>query len=128
MNFNGSHPVIYKNQFLILLDSVKLSVFDLANEKLLWKKTISTHPNQLPVITDGNLLVTSRSGTLSSYQLKTGTAKLIQANAKNIDGQPVFSNGLVYLPSQDGLEIHNIQIAGNWSQWNKGSGHNTYWE
>ena len=128
MNFNGSHPVVYKNQFMIMLDSLKLSVFDLAGEKLLWKKAISTNPNQLPIIADGNLIVTNKSGSLISYQLKSGTAKLINARAKNIDGQPVFSNGFVYLPSEDGLEIHKIEILGNWSQWNKSSGHNTYWD
>ena len=40
MNFNGSHPIIYKNKIAILADKYNLMAFDVFSEKLLWKQKI----------------------------------------------------------------------------------------
>lgn len=60
MNFNGAHPVVYKNKIVVLLETDKVSAFDANSEKLLWQNDVITTNNQAPIISNGKVYVAGK--------------------------------------------------------------------
>jgi outer membrane protein assembly factor BamB len=124
MNFNGSHPIVYKNKVVLLLDSANLIAFDATTEKMLWKQPVSAHPNQLPLVANDKVVVATLSGEVLSYDINNGNVTSLRKNAGEIDGQPVSNNGFLFVGSAGVLSVVKSLVKFPWSQWNKDAGHN----
>ncbi|MFK7784342.1 MAG: PQQ-binding-like beta-propeller repeat protein, partial [Crocinitomicaceae bacterium] len=46
MNFNGTHPIVYKNKFVVLVDRDGIKVFDAQSERILWQKSVMIENSQ----------------------------------------------------------------------------------
>jgi outer membrane protein assembly factor BamB len=127
MNFNGSHPIVYKNEYVIVMDASKIRVYDIESEKLLWNHAIEVNSDQLPIITNGRVIITSSEGDVMSYDLKKGTSKVLKKVDDEVEGQPITKDGFIYIAA--GGLITVIKSIGNfeWEQWNKDASHNTVW-
>ncbi len=128
MNFNGAHPIVYKNKVVLLLDSTKVTAFDATSEKMLWQQTIKTNPSQIPIVANEKVIIASQSGDIISYDMNTGASQTIQQKKSATDGQPVLFNGSMYLGSAEVLEVSKSSQKFSWNQWNKDARHNPYWE
>lgn len=128
MNFNGAHPIVYKNEVVVLLEQERVSAFDAKSEKLLWQKDLQTTNNQAPIIADGNVVVAGTNGKLMAYDLYTGNETTILDTKGIIDGQPVVKNGLIYVAAGGILKIIRSLKNIEWTQWNKDPSHNLVWE
>ncbi|MES2556602.1 MAG: PQQ-binding-like beta-propeller repeat protein [Bacteroidota bacterium] len=124
MNFNGSHPIVYKNKVILLLDSANLIAFDATTEKMLWKQPVSAHPNQLPLVANDKVVVATLSGEVLSYDINNGNVTTLRKNAGEVDGQPVSHNGFLFVASAGVLSVFKSLVQLPWSQWNKNAGHN----
>lgn len=124
MNFNGSHPIVYKNKVVLLLDSANLIAFDATTEKMLWKQPVSAHPNQLPIVANDKVVVATLSGEVLSYDINNGNVTTLRKNAGEIDGQPVSHNGFLFVASAGVLSVVKSLVQFPWSQWNKDARHN----
>lgn len=124
MNFNGSHPIVYKNKVVLLLDEANLIAFDATTEKMLWKQPVSAHPNQLPLVANDKVVVATLSGEVLSYDINNGNVTSLRKNAGAIDGQPVSNNGFLFVASAGVLSVFKSLVKFPWSQWNKDAGHN----
>lgn len=127
MNYNGTHPVVYKNKVL-QLENGHLKAFDGVSEKLLWQKPVKTNANQIPIVANGKVIVASGDGNVISYNLQTGDSQVIQAHKGEADGQPVINNGLLYVASDGAFEAYKSSVNYKWNQWNKDAGHNLLFE
>lgn len=127
MNFNGAHPIVYKNEVVVILDKGKIMAFDAKSESVLWEKTVETNPNQIPVLANGEIIIGTTDGKLMSYNLLTGTPKVLDENEDKIDGQPISHKGLLYVASAGVLSVIKSITNFDWGQWNKDSTHNVYW-
>lgn len=128
MNFNGSHPVVYKNEIVLVLDASKIMAFDMASEKMLWQQSLATHSDQLPIISNGKVFVTSKTGEVMSYDMKTGEPKLIKKVSGNMEGQPIARNGILYIAAGGIISMIKTAQKFDWHQWNKDAGHNTVFD
>lgn len=128
MNFNGAHPIVYKNEIVILLEKDRVSAFDAKSEKMLWQKELTTTNNQAPIIADGNVVVAGTNGKLMAYDLRTGSETVIVDTQGIIDGQPVVRNGLIYVAAGGILKIIRSVKKIEWTQWNKDPSHNLAWD
>lgn len=128
MNFNGSHPIVYKNQVVIVTDNTRIMAFDANSEKLLWEKLITVQTNQLPVIANDQVVISTTTGDVMSYNVLTGEQKKMFMGKGLIDGQILSDNGQVYINSNNTLQV--IKSVQNliWKQWNKDAQHNGYFE
>lgn len=127
MNYNGSHPIVYKNKVVIVTDNLNIMAFDALSEKLIWKQPCQTTSNQIPIVANDAVIIGKTNGEIVSYDILTGQPKVIH-NAKScVDGQPLSHNGFIYVAAA-GI-LHVIKSAQNipWTQWNKDAGHNLYW-
>lgn len=124
MNFNGSHPIVYKNKYVVLLDRSGLKVFDMQSEKVLWEKPVSVANCQVPIVVDNKIYLGTNDGEVKVYDIATGTSKSVEKHSSPIDAQPVYHKGILYVVSAGVLtaikSIQNFQ----WSQWNKDATHN----
>lgn len=128
MNFNGSRPIVYKNENVILLDSSSVSVFDTKSETLLWEKLVNVNPAQIPVISDDKLIVATLKGEIISFDIKTGEQTILEKINEPIDGQPVSNKGKLYIASGGVLSIIKTLYNNKFNQWNKDASHNLNWE
>jgi outer membrane protein assembly factor BamB len=128
MNFNGSHPIVYKNQVVIITDSKTIRAFDIASEEMLWEQSIATNSDQLPIVANERVIITSTDGKIMSYNIKTGKPKLIEEVSGEIEGQPIARNGFIYIAAGGIIKIIKTLQRYEWNQWNKDATHNTYWE
>lgn len=128
MNFNGAHPVVYKNKIVVLLEADKVSAFDANSEKLLWQNEVSTTNNQAPIISNGKVYVAGKEGELLAFDLNTGRETTIEDTKGMLDGQPIMRNGIIYVAAGGILKMIRSIKAGEWDQWNKDPGHNLLWE
>ena len=128
MNFNGAHPIVYKNKVVLLLDSTKVMAFDATSEQILWQQAIKTNPSQIPIVANDKVIIASQTGEIMSYDINTGSSQTIQQKKGVIDGQPVLHNGSMYLGSAEVLEVSKSTQKFSWNQWNKDARHNAYWE
>ncbi|NVK66360.1 MAG: PQQ-binding-like beta-propeller repeat protein [Flavobacteriales bacterium] len=124
MNFNGAHPVVYRNEIVVLLETDRVSAFDAQSESLMWQKDIKTTNNQIPIIADGKVLVAGSLGDLMAFDLRTGEASKIVNTKGIIDGQPILRNGLIYVAAGGILKIIRSAKRFEWTQWNKDPSHN----
>jgi outer membrane protein assembly factor BamB len=127
MNFNGAHPIVYKNEIVVLLEAERVSAFDAQSESLLWQKDIKTTNNQIPIIAEGKVLVAGEEGTLMAFDLRTGKESKIVDTKGIIDGQPILRNGLIYVAAGGILKIIRSAKRFEWTQWNKDPSHNLVW-
>lgn len=127
MNYNGSHPIVYKNKVVIVTDNSSIIAFDALSEKLLWKQACQTTSNQIPIVANNTVIIGKTNGEVVSYDIFTGQPKILQKGKDSIDSQPICSNGFLYIAAAGVL--HVVKSAQNipWTQWNKDAGHNLYW-
>lgn len=128
MNFNGAHPIVYKNEIVILLEAERVSAFDAKSEKLMWQKNLATTNNQVPIIANGKVLVAGENGKLIGYDLHTGHESTLLDTKGVVDGQPVVRNGLIYVAAGGILKVIRSMKKFEWTQWNKDPSHNLVWE
>jgi outer membrane protein assembly factor BamB len=128
MNYNGSHPVVYKNEIVISSDSLGVYAFDANSEKFIWKQLIKTNTNLVPLIIGDKVLIASISGDIYSLDLKTGLPQKIRNSGSGIDGQPVMNNGMIYVSSGETMTAFKTSLNYDWKQWNKNAGHNLWFE
>ena len=125
MNYNGAHPVVYKNEVIVLLDGNNIFAFDARSEKLLWKKELKTHPNQTPIVANEKVIVAGMDGGIWSFDIRTGKGLIIEKTEDEIDGQPVSSKGFMFIAAAGVVRTIKSMHAVPWTQWNKNAGHNT---
>lgn len=123
-NFNGSHPVVYKNEKVLVLDDNKLRAFDAQGERLIWEKTVDAHQNQVPIVVNDQVLVATNDGTVKSYSLSNGTEKTVATRDEGIESQPVSHKGKLILSAAGILTVIKSAITSDWQQWNKDAQHN----
>lgn len=128
MNYNGSHPVVYQNKYLIVTDATHLYAFDVQSEKLLWQQDVLTNADQLPIIANNMVIITTTAGDVKSFDVESGTSKIIKKSTGNCEGQPIASNGWLYLATGGFLTVVKSIQNFEWNQWNKDAGHNTEWK
>jgi outer membrane protein assembly factor BamB len=128
MNFNGAHPIVYKNEIVVLLEADRISAFDAQSEKLMWQKDLSTTNNQVPIIADGKIVVAGTNGKLIGFDLYTGNETVLVETEGRIDGQPIVRNGIIYIAVGGILKAIRSLKDIEWEQWNKDPGHNLVWE
>lgn len=124
MNYNGSHPIVYRNQFVVLFDTEKLRVFDASAEKLLWEKSVSVSSSQVPIVANNMVYVGTSSGELMSFDIETGKSHVIKKQDAEISGQPVANKKLLLLVSSGILTAIRSVNPFEWGQWNKDARHN----
>lgn len=128
MNFNGSHPIVYKGKVVLLLDSKRIMAFDALSEALLWEKQVSTNSDQLPIVANDKVIITSSNGELTSYNIMTGASSLIKKFEDPIEGQAISANGFLYIAAAGIIRVIKNTQQYQWNQWNKDATHNTNWE
>jgi outer membrane protein assembly factor BamB len=128
MNYNGAHPIVYKNEFIILLDSKRLLVFSALTEQLIWKQAIETNPNQVPIVANDKIIIAAKNGGIWSFDLKTGNNLLIEKTDMEIDGQPIGYKDFMFIAATGVLKMIKSNHRIPWTQWNKDAGHNTVWK
>ncbi|MDD3859895.1 MAG: PQQ-like beta-propeller repeat protein [Bacteroidales bacterium] len=128
MNYNGSHPVVYKNEIVISSDSLGVYAFDANSEKFLWKQALNTNTNLVPIIAGDRVLLASTSGDIFSFDLRTGLRQNLRNTGSEIDGQPVINNGMMYVSSGETMTAFKSNLNYDWKQWNKNAGHNLWFE
>ncbi len=111
MNYNGAHPIIYKNELIILLDKTRLMVFDAQSERMLWEKKVEAHSNQTPLVVNGKVLVAAKDGGIWTFDLKSGTPVLNEKVESEIDGQPIGYKDFMFIASAGILKM--IQLLEN---------------
>lgn len=124
MNFNGSHPVVYKNEKVLVLDNTTLRVFDAKSERLLWEKPIEAHANQVPLVVDGNVLVATNDGEVKSFSIENGSSKTVAKAGEGIESQPVVHGKRMILSAAGIITVIRSMVNPDWQQWNKGAQHN----
>lgn len=128
MNYNGAHPLIYKNELIILLDKTRLMVFDAQSEQMLWEKMVETHSNQTPIVSNGKVMIAAKDGGIRTYDLKTGTNVVIEKIDSEIDGQPLGYKDFIIVGAAGALKMIKSNHRIPWTQWNKNASHNTVLE
>ncbi len=128
MNYNGAHPLIYKNELIILLDKSRLMVFDAKSESLLWEKMVETHSNQTPIVSNEKVMTAAKDGGIWTYDLKTGAANLHEKIDAEIDGQPIGFKDFIIIGAAGVLKMVKSNHRIPWTQWNKDASHNTVLE
>jgi outer membrane protein assembly factor BamB len=124
MNFNGSHPIVYKNKIVLLLDKDKLRAFDAKSEKLLWEKPTDALSNQIPIVANDRVVVAGRDGKIKSYNIYNGSSQELSNVEGEIDGQPIAHKGRLIISAGGILTVIRSLILPNWNQWNKDAEHN----
>lgn len=124
MNFNGSHPIVYKNKYVVLLDQEKLFVFDALSEKLLWEKPVITVTSQVPIVANERVVVATAEGKLLSFDITNGNSTEIATHAEGIDSQPVYNKGFLFIASTSVLSAIRSLQKFQWNQWNMDARHN----
>lgn len=128
MNFNGSHPIIYKNKIAILTDKFNIMAFDIVNETLLWSHKIQVNSDQLPIVANKKVIITSKTGEVFSFDIQTGKKTLIKNISGKIEGQPIAKQGVLYIAVGGVVKVIRNAVNHSWFQWNKDGGHNAIWE
>lgn len=123
-NFNGSHPVVYKNEKVIVLDKEMLRVFDAQNEKMLWEKPMSAHANQVPIVINNSILVAGNDGKVKKFDISNGSEQTIATREEGIEAQPVAHKNRMILSAAGVLTVLKSIVTSDWSQWNKDAQHN----
>lgn len=124
MNFNGSHPIVYQNKYVVLADEKNLKVFDAQSEKMLWEQPVNVNSSQVPIVANNQIILATKEGTLMSYDIATGKSKQIRKYANEIDAQPIFNKGLLYVASSGLLTVIRSMQNFQWNQWNMDARHN----
>lgn len=127
MNYNGSHPVVYKNKVL-QLENGYLKAFDAVTERIAWQQPVKTNTGQIPVVANDKVIITNAEGNVMGYSLLTGVAEVLQKHKGETEGQPVTNNGLVYIASDGAFHAYKSPLTYKWNQWNKDAGHNLFFE
>ena len=128
MNFNGSHPIVYKNKYAIITSKNKIMVFDIPTEKLVWKKVVSTNSDQIPIIANEKIILITTTGDIMSFDLRTGQSTILKKTNGKIEGQPIAKNGLLYLAAGGIITVFKTIQSLEWVQWNKDANHNLFWK
>ncbi len=128
MNYNGSHPVVYKNEIVISSDSLGVYAFDASSERIIWKQSLKTNTNLVPVIAGDRVLLASTAGDILSLDLRTGLPQKLRNTGAEIDGQPVINNGMIYVSVGETMTAFKTNLNYDWKQWNKNAGHNLWFE
>jgi len=124
MNFNGSHPIVYKNKYVVLTDQTGLKVFDAQSERILWEKNVSISTSQVPIVANDKIIIANTKGEVITYEIATGNSRNSQKLPAEIDAQPVYNKGLLYLISSGMLTVIKSVQNFKWNQWNKDASHN----
>lgn len=124
MNFNGTHPIVYKNKYVILVDQIGIKVFDALSERILWEKNVVIENSQVPIVADDKIYLGTSSGELIIYDVVTGISKTEKKHNAKIDAQPVYNNGMLYFVSSGVLTVIRTIQKFKWNQWNKDATHN----
>jgi outer membrane protein assembly factor BamB len=124
MNFNGSHPIVYKNKYVVLTDHDGLKVFDAETEKMLWETPVSIATSQVPIVANDKIYLATLEGKFMTYDIKTGADKSLKKHTGVIDAQPVYNKGFLYIVSAGILTVIRSVHEFPWTQWNKDSRHN----
>lgn len=124
MNFNGSHPIVYQNKYVVLADEKNLRVFDAQSEKMLWEQAVEINSSQVPLVANDRIIVGTSSGELLSFDIITGKYKQLRKYDKEIDAQPVYNKGLLFIASSGFLTVIRSVQNFQWNQWNKDASHN----
>jgi outer membrane protein assembly factor BamB len=128
MSYNGPHPVVYKNKFVIVSDGNHIRVFDAMSDRLLWSQEVKSKKNQLPIVSNNKVIIASLNGQLLSFDIESGTSNTLKTVNKPFDGQPIARNGFLYLSAGGILTVIKSMQNFEWNQWNKDASHNTIWD
>jgi len=128
MNFNGSHPVVYKNKIVLITDSTKLLAFDAGSEKVIWQHAVKVHPNQIPIIANEKVMIATTTGDTNTYDIYSGIMQKSTKGKANTDGQIIANKDFTYIGSDGALSVTKTIQNSQWPQWNKDAGHNVYWK
>jgi len=126
MNFTGTHPIVYKNEYVVLAEENRLVVFDMRTEQIKWQKQIPISSSQVPIVANGRIILAAADGSVMSYDIATGLSKMLKKHSSGIDGQPVHDKGILYLVSGSILTAVKSVQDFKWNQWNKDPSHNLY--
>jgi len=124
MNFNGSRPVVYKNKYVVMTDIDGIKVFDCQTEQILWKESVQVNMSQVPIVADDKIYLATKSGTVNIYDVASGSMESIKGKDAEIDAQPVFHKGFLFVVSAGVLSAIRSNKKFQWNQWNKDSRHN----
>lgn len=128
MNFNGAHPIVYKNQTVIITDSAKIYAFDTQTESIIWQKFVKIHPNQIPIVANEQVHIATVTGEVISYDIKTGVPQKIKYSDNEIDGQLLTYKGFLFVATAGILQVIKSNKDLKHEQWNGSGGHNTVFE
>ena len=128
LNFNGSHPIIYKNKTAILTDKSNIMAFDIESEALLWTHKIQVNSDQLPIVANKKVIITSKTGEVFSFDIQTGKKTLLKKISGKIEGQPIAKQGVLYIAVGGVVKVIKNAVNHSWFQWNKDGGHNAVWK
>ena len=128
MNFNGARPIVYKNKYVVLTDSVKIVVFDAETEKVVWQKPLKVHLNQIPIVANNRIIIASNEGAVMSFNIATGESQKLQQIQGEADGQCIVNKGLLYLGINGVLIVLKETSKIENKKWSKDASHNTYWK
>lgn len=124
MNFNGTHPIVYKNKYVVLVDHDGLKVFDAQTEQVLWEKEVHVASSQVPIVADNKIYLATTEGEFRTYDIMTGAVQVKKKHGKKIDAQPVYRKGFLYVVSSGVLTAIKFAENFQWNQWNKDATHN----
>lgn len=124
MSYNGSHPIVYKNKYVVLVDQQGLKVFDARSERILWEKNVSVATSQVPIVADNQVYLGTTSGEVMVYNIATGTSQKVKKLPAAIDAQPVYHKGMLFIATAGVLTATRFAKSFKWNQWNKDASHN----
>ena len=78
-----------------VIGSASVKANDIATKKLMWTQPISINSAQLPIVANNKVILTSRSGELLSFDVNTGSKKLIKNLGGKVEGQPIARKGML---------------------------------
>lgn len=130
MNFNGSHPVVYQNKYIVVTDRDHIYAFDAVTEQKLWEQPVQLSTEQVPVIANNTVYLAVENGSVMTYDIVTGKSqKLHNGNSgSQTEGQPVFGNGFLFIAAAGIVKAVKTATKVNWNQWNRDASHNLVWK
>lgn len=131
--YEGSRPLIHEKLLYHTVDNV-LYCRDL-NGNRKWQKVLSGKPSEpgfafatMPILVGNSIIVGTQSGSILSFNAKTGEQKQRIQVGVSVVNQPIVMDGFVYAGTNDGrlmvYDTGNKKYSG-WPMWGRDGSHNT---
>jgi outer membrane protein assembly factor BamB len=105
------------------MDLFGIKVYDAQSERILWEKKALISTSQVPIVADDKIYLATTEGEMITYDIVTGSSSTVKYTA-NIDSQPVYNKGFLYVVSAGVLTAIKSVKDFKWNQWNKDATHN----